>query len=57
MTSTLEGAGWDMGVLHMTEAIAETGMKEVEIYATQRQNTVAQYIEIRTVIGLCLAAG
>ena len=34
----------------------EAGLQEVEIYVSLRQNTVAQFIDTRPIMDLCLAA-
>ena len=38
------------------DAMAEAGLQEVETYASRSQNIVAQYIETRDIMYLCLAA-
>ena len=34
--------------------MAEAGLQEVENYVSRQQNTVAQYIQTRPIIDLCL---
>ena len=38
----------------MTERMSETGLHEVETYASYLQNKVTQYIATRPIIDLCL---
>ena len=40
----------------LAEEVAETGLKEVEIYVDRRQKTVAQYIMTRPIMYLFLEA-
>ena len=49
--------GWDRGWVYppMEDAKAEAGLQELEAYASRHQNTVAQYIATRPIMGLCLA--
>ena len=40
----------------LEDAMAETGLQEVDTYVSRHQNTVAQFIATSTIMYLCLAA-
>ena len=40
----------------MEAVMAEAGLHEVETYVSRLQNTVAQFIMTRPIMGLCMAA-
>ena len=50
--------GWYGGWFYppLEDAMAEAGLQEMENYLSGCQNTVAQYIATRPIMGLCLAA-
>ena len=55
--STAEGTGWDIDVLTpMVEAMSEAGLQEVKTYIDLHHNTDTEYITIRPIMDLCLAA-
>ena len=41
---------------HLMAAMVEVGLEEVEIYVTNRQNTVAKFITTTPIMDLCLVA-
>ena len=45
-----------VGLIPLEDVMAEAGLKEVETYISCCQNTVAQFIAIRPIMNLCLAA-
>ena len=45
------GRGWKYPLL--AAAIEEAGFKEIGVYITRRQNTVAQYIVTQQILDLC----
>ena len=47
----LQDGSWEYPPLE--EAMWEAGLQEVESYVLRRQNTVAQYIATRPILGLC----
>ena len=42
-----------LGIYPLEEAMREAGLEDVEAYVLMRQNTVAQYIAMRTILDLC----
>ena len=46
--------GWEYPPI--AEALREAGIKDLEVYIRRRQNTVAQFISIQTIIYFCLKA-
>ena len=54
--ATVEGSVWRLVCPPLEDAFAESGLQEMETYVSDHQNTVAQYIATRPIMGLCLAA-
>ena len=50
-TNRQGGGSWDYPPLAL--AMVEAGFEEIGAYIVRRQNTVTQYIAMRTIIDLC----